>query len=70
MLARSRGAARIVLVELNRARLDASAAVVEPDAFCAVPVARLITHRLPLERVLDGLELVARGEAINVTIEP
>jgi L-iditol 2-dehydrogenase len=163
-LARARGAARVVLVELNRARLDAAAAVVQPDAaVCAaesdpvdevlkltdgqgadviftaaavktvqeqallmaarsgrvslfgglpkddpviafdanlvhyreltvvgangsspahnaqaleliaagaVPVADLITHRLPLERVLDGLDLVARGEAIKVTIEP
>jgi L-iditol 2-dehydrogenase len=163
-LARSRGTDRVVLVELNRARLDAAAAVVGPDAaICAaesdpvdevlkltdgqgadviftaaaaksaqeqallmaarsgrvslfgglpkddpviafdsnlvhyqeltvvgangsspahnaraleliatgaVPVADLITHRLPLERVLDGLDLVARGEAIKVTIEP
>nr|WP_246287163.1 zinc-binding dehydrogenase [Schumannella luteola] len=36
----------------------------------AVPVADLITHRLPLEQVLEGIELVARGEAIKVTIEP
>jgi L-iditol 2-dehydrogenase len=36
----------------------------------AVPVADLVTHRLPLERLLDGLALVARGEAIKVAIEP
>lgn len=36
----------------------------------AVPVADLITHRLPLEQVLDAIEIVARGEAIKVTIEP
>ena len=36
----------------------------------AVPVADLITHRLPLDQVLDGIEIVARGEAIKVTIEP
>lgn len=164
LLARSRGAATVVLVELNRVRLDAAAAVVRPDvAICAtetdpvdavrtltggvgadvvitaaaagsaqeqalrmaarsgrislfgglpkadpviafdsnlvhyrelsvvgangsspqhnkraleliatgaVPVADLITHRLPVERVLDGLGLLARGEAIKVTIEP
>ncbi|MFI6317960.1 zinc-dependent dehydrogenase [Nonomuraea sp. NPDC050556] len=35
-----------------------------------VPVADLITHRLPLERVLNGIDLVARGQAIKVTIEP
>jgi len=36
----------------------------------AVPVADLITHTLPLDRVLDAFEIVARGEAIKVTIEP
>jgi L-iditol 2-dehydrogenase len=35
-----------------------------------VPVHDLITHRLPLEDVLEGLEIVARGDAIKVTIEP
>jgi L-iditol 2-dehydrogenase len=36
----------------------------------AVPVADLITHRLPLERTLEAFDVVARGEAIKVTIEP
>jgi L-iditol 2-dehydrogenase len=36
----------------------------------AVPVADLITHRLPLERVLDAFGIVARGEAIKVTVQP
>lgn len=36
----------------------------------AVPVADLITHRLPLDRLFDALGLVERGEAIKVTIEP
>jgi L-iditol 2-dehydrogenase len=36
----------------------------------AVPVADLITHRLPLADVLDGIDTVARGTAIKVTIEP
>ncbi|MBB6346814.1 L-iditol 2-dehydrogenase [Nonomuraea muscovyensis] len=35
-----------------------------------VPVADLITHRLPLTQVLDGIDLVSRGAAIKVTIEP
>jgi L-iditol 2-dehydrogenase len=35
-----------------------------------LPVDDLITHRLPLEQVLDGIGIVARGEAIKVTIEP
>ena len=163
-LARARGAARVFLVELNRGRLDMSAAVVNPDAAIAgserdpveavleltdgrgvdvaitaaasgkaqedalrmlarrgrlsffgglpkdkptitldsnlvhyreltivgangsspdhnkqalaliasgaVPVKDLITHRLPLERVLDAIDIVSRGEGIKVTIEP
>ena len=36
----------------------------------AVPVADLITHRLPLERTLDAFDIVGRGEGIKVTIEP
>ncbi|WP_433391937.1 zinc-dependent dehydrogenase [Micromonospora sp. KLBMP9576] len=35
-----------------------------------VPVADLITHRLPLDRAIDAFGIVARGEAIKVTIEP
>ena len=163
-LARARGAARVFLVELNRQRLDMSAAVVVPDAaICSaetdaiqavleltdgrgvdvaitaaasgqaqedalrmiarrgrlsffgglpkdkptitldsnlvhyreltivgangsspdhnkqalaliasgeVPVKDLITHRLPLERLHDAIDIVSRGEGIKVTIEP
>jgi L-iditol 2-dehydrogenase len=29
-----------------------------------------ISHRLPLEQVLDGIGIVSRGEAITVTILP
>ncbi|HEY8721020.1 zinc-dependent dehydrogenase [Pengzhenrongella sp.] len=36
----------------------------------SVPVLDLITHRLPLEQVLEGIGIVSRGEAIKVTIEP
>jgi Zn-dependent alcohol dehydrogenase len=36
----------------------------------AVPVADLITHRLPLERTVEGIHTVAGGEAIKVTVEP
>jgi L-iditol 2-dehydrogenase len=35
-----------------------------------VRVDDLITHRLPLERVLDAIDIVAKGEAVKVTIEP
>jgi L-iditol 2-dehydrogenase len=36
----------------------------------AVPVADLITHRLPLEQVLDAFQIVADGGGIKVTVEP
>jgi L-iditol 2-dehydrogenase len=36
----------------------------------AVPVTDLITHHLPLDRALEAFDVVARGEAIKVTIEP
>ncbi|MFG2074161.1 L-iditol 2-dehydrogenase [Nonomuraea maritima] len=36
----------------------------------AVTVSDLITHRLALPQVLDGIDLVSRGAAIKVTIEP
>jgi L-iditol 2-dehydrogenase len=35
-----------------------------------VPVGDLITHRLPLEGVLEAIGIVSRGEGIKVTIEP
>jgi L-iditol 2-dehydrogenase len=35
-----------------------------------IRVADLITHRLPLERAVEGIHTVTRGEAIKVTIEP
>jgi L-iditol 2-dehydrogenase len=36
----------------------------------AVPVSDLITHRLPLERTLEGIHTATSGEAIKVTVEP
>ncbi|MEV0716560.1 zinc-dependent dehydrogenase [Asanoa sp. NPDC050611] len=36
----------------------------------AVPVADLITHRLPVTAALEAFDVVARGAAIKVTIEP
>jgi threonine dehydrogenase-like Zn-dependent dehydrogenase len=35
----------------------------------AVPVADLITHRVPLEATVEGIHAVTRGEAIKVTME-
>ncbi|WP_283135039.1 zinc-dependent dehydrogenase [Rhizohabitans arisaemae] len=47
-----------------------NAAALSLIASGSVPVADLITHRLPLEGVLDAIDLLARGDAIKVTIEP
>ena len=35
-----------------------------------VPVKDLITHHIPLDNVLEAFDIVARGEAIKVTVEP
>ncbi len=45
-------------------------AALELIASGQVPVADLITHRMPLADVDAGLRVVAGGEAIKVTIEP
>ncbi|NUO97503.1 MAG: alcohol dehydrogenase catalytic domain-containing protein [Nonomuraea sp.] len=36
----------------------------------AVAVADLVSHRLPLERFLDALDIVERGDGVKVTFEP
>jgi L-iditol 2-dehydrogenase len=36
----------------------------------SVNIAELITHRLPLDQLLEGIDIVKRGEGIKVTIEP
>jgi len=58
-MARARGAARVFLVELNRARLDLSAAVVEPDAAIAG------SETDPVEEVLRLTE--GRGADVVIT---
>src|SRR5262249_11501921 len=60
----------LTIVRANRSRPAHNALAVELIASGAVPVADLITHRLPLERTLDAFDLVTRGEAIKATIEP
>jgi L-iditol 2-dehydrogenase len=45
-------------------------AALELIASGQVPVADLITHRLPLPEIETALRVVASGEAIKVTIEP
>lgn len=60
----------LTLVGVNGSTPSHNKQALELIASGAVPVADLITHRLPLDQVLDGIEIVARGDAIKVTIEP
>lgn len=60
----------LTLVGANGSSPAHNAAALDHIATGLVPVDDLITHRLPLDAVLDGIEIVARGEAIKVTIEP
>jgi L-iditol 2-dehydrogenase len=60
----------LTIVGANGSSPAHNARALELIASGAVPVADLITHRLPLDQVLTALDVVARGEAIKVTIEP
>jgi L-iditol 2-dehydrogenase len=60
----------LTIVGANGSSPEHNRRALELIASGAVPVKDLITVRLPLERVLDALDTVARGEAIKVTIEP
>ena len=60
----------LTLVGANGSSPAHNALALDYIATGRVPVDDLISHRLPLDAVLDGIELVARGEAIKVTIEP
>lgn len=60
----------LTLVGVNGSTPEHNRRALELIASGAVPVADLITHRLPLDEVLEGIEIVTRGEAIKVTIEP
>ncbi|HWM35210.1 MAG TPA: zinc-dependent dehydrogenase [Pseudolysinimonas sp.] len=59
----------LTLVGVNGSTPAQNKRALELIASGEVPVADLITHRLPLDDVLDAIEVVARGEAIKVTIE-
>jgi L-iditol 2-dehydrogenase len=58
------------IVGANGSSPDHNRQALELIASGAVPVADLITHRLPLERTVEGIHTVAAGEAIKVTVEP
>jgi L-iditol 2-dehydrogenase len=60
----------LTIVGANGSSPSHNARALQAIASGAVPVADLITHHLPLEGVLEAIEIVARGEAIKVTIEP
>jgi L-iditol 2-dehydrogenase len=60
----------LTIVGANGSSPAHNARALELIATGAVPVADLITHRLPLADVLTAFVLVGRGAAIKVTIEP
>jgi L-iditol 2-dehydrogenase len=60
----------LTVVGANGSSPQHNAQAIDKIATGVVPVADLITHRLPLEAVLEAIEVVARGDAIKVTIEP
>jgi L-iditol 2-dehydrogenase len=60
----------LTLVGANGSSPAHNARALDLIATGAVPVADLITDRLPLDGVLDAIDTVARGAAIKVTIEP
>ncbi|MBG0816651.1 zinc-dependent dehydrogenase [Planomonospora sp. ID82291] len=60
----------LTIVGANGSSPAHNAQALELIAGGAVPVADLITHRLSLPEVLDGIDIVSRGEAIKVTVEP
>ncbi|MBB2943116.1 L-iditol 2-dehydrogenase [Actinoplanes lutulentus] len=60
----------LMIVGANGSSPAHNAEALQLVATGAVPVADLITHRLPLDRAIDAFGIVARGEAIKVTIEP
>ncbi|ANP50339.1 L-iditol 2-dehydrogenase [Streptomyces griseochromogenes] len=58
------------LVGANSSSPEQNAQALDLIASGAVPVADLITHRLPLSRFHEALEMVERGAALKVTLEP
>jgi L-iditol 2-dehydrogenase len=60
----------VAIVGANGSSPDHNRRALELIASGAVPVADLITHRLPLERAVEGIHTMTSGEAIKVTVEP
>jgi len=60
----------LTIIGANGSSPDHNKAALALIASGKVPVKDLITHRLPLDRLLDAIDIVSRGEGIKVTIEP
>lgn len=60
----------LMLMGANGSSPDHNRRALDLIATGAVPVADLITHRLPLEQVQDAIDAVVSGEAIKVVVEP
>jgi L-iditol 2-dehydrogenase len=60
----------LTIVGANGSSPDHNRCAIDLIASGAVPVADLITHTMPLEQVLEAIQIVTKGEAIKVTIEP
>jgi L-iditol 2-dehydrogenase len=60
----------LTIVGANGSSPEHNARALELIATGAVPTTDLITHRLPLADVLTAIDIVGRGDAIKVTIEP
>jgi L-iditol 2-dehydrogenase len=60
----------LFLIGANGSSPDHNRRALDLIATGAVPVADLITHRVPLDRVHDAIEAVISGEAIKVVVEP
>ncbi|MFC4585182.1 zinc-dependent dehydrogenase [Sphaerisporangium corydalis] len=60
----------LTIVGANGSSPRHNARALELIATGAVPVGDLITHRIPLGEVLAGIDIVSRGTAIKVTVEP
>jgi L-iditol 2-dehydrogenase len=61
---------QLTIVGANGSSPDHNKRALAMIASGEVPVNDLITVRLPLERVHDAIDTVAKGAAIKVTIEP
>jgi L-iditol 2-dehydrogenase len=60
----------LILAGANGSSPAQNAEALELIASGKVPVADLITHKLPLDRVQDAIAAVTSGEAIKVVIQP